>query len=98
VGAAMAYLKNADGDLEAHNVVTGDIGRAYRPDDTGTVAVPAIISPTGIGVVEAEDRFYLSTPQGLEPVSVLVLHIGFRKVRFDQHLGGIGRWPLGTKH
>lgn len=63
VGAAMAYLKNADGDLEAHNVVTGDIGRAYRPDDTGTVAVPTIISPTGIGVVEADDRFYLSTPQ-----------------------------------
>ena len=63
VGAAMAYLKNADGDLEAHNVVTGDIGRAYSPDDTGTVAVPTIITPTGSGVIEADDQFYLSTPQ-----------------------------------
>src|SRR5690625_2557881 len=37
-------------------------GRAYSSDDTGTVAVPTIISPTGSAVIEVGDQFYLSTP------------------------------------
>src|SRR5699024_10394673 len=49
VGGAMAYMENADGDMQAHNGVTGDIGRAYDRGATGTGAVPTGIRPRGPG-------------------------------------------------
>lgn len=66
IGAAMAYLENSDGDLEARNVVTGQIGRAYDPDDTGTLAVPTGITATGAGILEAEGSYYLATVPTVE--------------------------------
>lgn len=66
IGAAMAYLENADGDLEARNVVTGKIGRAYDPDDIGTLAVPTGITATGAGILEAEGQYYLATVPTVE--------------------------------
>ena len=62
----MAYLENSDGDLEARNVVTGQIGRAYDPDDTGTLAVPTGITATGAGILEAEGSYYLATVPTVE--------------------------------
>jgi hypothetical protein len=68
VGAALAYLENSDGDLAAHNVVTGKLGRAYDPEHTGTLAVPQYISAAGAGVVEADGGYYLATvPTGEQP-------------------------------
>lgn len=59
VGAAVAYLENADGDLEARNVVTGDIGRSYDPQDTGALTVPTLITATGAGILDAGEQYYL---------------------------------------
>ena len=67
-GAAMAYLENADGDLEARNVVTGKLGRAYDSQATGTLAVPTVITAEGAGAMEADGRYYLATvPQVEQP-------------------------------
>lgn len=60
IGAAMAYFRNDGGEIEPHNVVTGEIGRAYDPAGTGTIAVPSYISPSGTGVVETDDGFLLA--------------------------------------
>lgn len=60
VGGAMAYMENSAGDLQVHNVVTGEIGTAYDSDGTGTLTVPTIISPGGSGVLDAGGQYYLS--------------------------------------
>lgn len=66
VGAAMAYFENPDGDLAAHNVVTGKLGRAYDPEDTGTLAIPSVITANGAAVLEAEGTYYLATLPAVE--------------------------------
>jgi len=66
VGAAMVYLENTAGDLEAHNVVTGKLGRAYDPEATGTLTVPTVIAADGAGVLEAEGTYYLATVPTVE--------------------------------
>lgn len=60
VGAAMVYLQNSAGGLEARNVVTGDIGRAYDPDEEGVPAVPTYISPGGTGVLQVDEGYLLA--------------------------------------
>lgn len=60
VGGALAYMKNAEGDMQAHNVVTGDIGRAYDTEATGKVAIPTAISPRGTGILDTGESYYLS--------------------------------------
>ena len=59
IGVAMAYVENTDGDIEARNVVTGKIDRAYGPEDTGQLTVPISIAATGTGILEADDAYYL---------------------------------------
>lgn len=59
VGAAIAYVKNTDGDVEARNVVTGSIGRSYDPQDTGTLTVPRVITATGAGILDGGGAYYL---------------------------------------
>lgn len=59
VGSAMVYLQNSEGSLEARNVVTGEIGRAYNPEEHGTPAVPTYISPAGTGVLQVDDGYLL---------------------------------------
>lgn len=66
IGAAMAYLENAEGELQAHNVVTGKLGRSYDPDETGTLAVPTVITAPGAGAMEADGRYYLATVPEVE--------------------------------
>lgn len=60
VGSAMVYLLNAEGGLEARNVITGDVGRAYDPDEGGTPAVPIYISPSGTGVLKIDEGYLLA--------------------------------------
>lgn len=55
----MTYLENSDGDIEARNVITGAIGRAYDPEDTGALTVPTIITAHGAGILETNDEYYL---------------------------------------
>ncbi|GAA4114078.1 hypothetical protein [Enteractinococcus coprophilus] len=59
VGAAIAYLRNAEGNIEARNVLTGAIGRSYDPQDAGVLTVPSVITATGAGILEADDEYYL---------------------------------------
>ena len=59
IGAAMAYVENPDGDIEARNVITGAIGRAYDPEDTGKLTIPTIITAHGAGILETNDEYYL---------------------------------------
>lgn len=66
VGAAIAYVENSDGDVEARNVITGAIGRSYAPQDTGQLTVPTIITATGTGVLEADGTYYLVPGQNLD--------------------------------
>jgi len=66
IGAAMAYLENTDGELQAHNVVTGKLGRSYDPEETGTLAVPTVITAPGAGAMEADGRYYLATVPEVE--------------------------------
>lgn len=59
IGAAIAYVKNSEDDIEARNVMTGVIGRSYDPQTTGKLTVPTIIAENGAGVLEAEGTYYL---------------------------------------
>lgn len=59
-GSAMVYLLNNDGGLEARNVITGEVGRAYDPDEDGTPAVPTYISPSGTGVLQVDEGYVLA--------------------------------------
>ena len=59
IGAAIAYVENADGNIEARNVLTGAVGRSYDPQDTGQLTVPTMITATGAGVLDAGDQYYL---------------------------------------
>lgn len=60
IGSAMVYLLNSEGGLEARNVITGDVGRAYDPNESGTPAVPTYISPSGTGVLRADEGYLLA--------------------------------------
>ncbi len=66
IGAAIAYLENSEGDLEARNVVTGKLSRSYDSQDTGTLTVPEVVTANGAGVLEADGRFYLATVPTIE--------------------------------
>lgn len=60
VGSAMVYLLNNDGGLEARNVITGEVGRAYDLDEDGIPAVPTYISPSGTGVLQVDEGYVLA--------------------------------------
>ena len=59
VGGVMVYLRTEEGQLQAHNAVSGDIAEAYDPAGEGPLAVPLYVSETGVGVVRSSDGVLL---------------------------------------
>lgn len=58
-GGVMVYLRTTEGQLRAHNAVTGDIAEAYDPDGEGSLAVPFHITDTGSGIVRTQESLLL---------------------------------------
>lgn len=58
-GGVLVYLRTAQGQLQAHNAVSGDIAEAYDPDGEGSLAVPFHITDTGGGIVRSQGSLLL---------------------------------------
>ncbi|MGO1549187.1 MAG: hypothetical protein ACTHWO_05140 [Nesterenkonia sp.] len=58
-GGVMVYLRTAEGQLQVHNAVTGDIAEAYDPDGEGSLTVPFHITETGGGIVRSQQSLLL---------------------------------------
>lgn len=59
VGGAIAYVENADGDIQTHNVITGALSRSYDPQATGELVVPQLIDTNGAAILEGAHSYYL---------------------------------------
>ncbi|OAV62375.1 PQQ-binding-like beta-propeller repeat protein [Enteractinococcus helveticum] len=59
VGGAIAYVENADGDVQTHNVITGALSRSYDPQAPGELVVPQLIDTNGAAILEGDHSYYL---------------------------------------
>lgn len=66
VGGALVYLLDS-GSVRVHNVLTGDVAVGYDAAGSGTIAVPALISPTGAALLTAGQAQLLATTRPADP-------------------------------
>ena len=66
VGGALVYLVD-DGEIRVHNVLTGEVATAYDPMDSGELAIPELIAPTGAVLLSAGEAAVLATTRPADP-------------------------------
>lgn len=69
VGGALVYLVD-DGEVRAHNVLTGEVATAYDSEGSGELAIPELIAPTGAVLLTAGDDPVLATTRPADPAAV----------------------------